>query len=67
MAKQICQDCKFFQQLDRGPLGTCRKNPPVVLWMDEENEFVSLWPEVIFGEWCGEWKPRQENHQSRCF
>lgn len=38
--------------------GECRRYPPRI--MGTEERFVSLWPRVFIGHWCGEHRGEHE-------
>lgn len=46
-----CGDCRFWQERDDNPLGTCHFDPPVLIKFEEE--FRSEWPETVAAAWCG--------------
>lgn len=55
-----CGACAFF--IETGPdKGICRRFPPVVLYDPEakfDQRFVSIFPPMLLGGWCGEFKNR---------
>ena len=58
---QRCGICKFYlanpQDLRQG---FCRIKPPLVFPIPINNalQFISQWPPVQEGQWCGEWKAK---------
>ena len=60
---RICDNCAYFgPQLDHGQEiecaddGACRKNPPMVLSMDDAGGFAAIFPPVNREDWCGCWE-----------
>jgi hypothetical protein len=49
-----CENCKFEVKLH------CRRNPPIAHHNEAYvGDFVSVWPDVAFDDWCGEWKQKE--------
>ena len=51
-----CFHCRYWfveAVIERVPWGTCRRYPPD-WWCTDEGQDVWLWPEVKWGQWCGE-------------
>lgn len=49
-----CSNCSYWDALD-GNDGLCRRMPPMVV-LDDEDEWVSKWPETLASNWCGEFE-----------
>jgi hypothetical protein len=60
--ERLCMTCAFFDDTDpTSPLaGECRAHPPMPVTenVDGEDRIVSYWPDVDYGDWCGEWKAK---------
>lgn len=48
-----CKGCSFFLSDPKDVLGECRRYPPVVLYIGD-NDFDSSFPLSSADEWCGE-------------
>jgi len=53
--KKMCKDCHFRDEWD----GKCHRFPPALVG-HSYNYAAALFPEVKEGEWCGEWKPKND-------
>jgi len=57
-----CKNCIYFNPTkETEPLpGQCRRNAPDINWRIYKNGDASggasPWPEVMWNEWCGEWR-----------
>jgi hypothetical protein len=58
--KQIirCGRCRFWQERDDNPLGTCRYNPPVLIVIEAVAD--TYFPETQAAEWCGKAEQKAE-------
>jgi hypothetical protein len=55
-----CANCVFFAPDGSESFGTCRANPPTVLY-DDDGDLSSRWPRVAAQyDWCGKFSVRQE-------
>ena len=57
MSERTCESCRWWNQID-GPDGECRRYPPQVV--NDGDAF----PVMEQGDWCGEWEPRETNHDA---
>lgn len=48
-----CQSCSFFEIEQKEDLGYCRRYPPTLIHMGDDN-FDSTFPIVARDDWCGE-------------
>lgn len=48
-----CASCAFFLCEPKDDIGACRRFPPVILYIGDE-EFDSSFPVIGRDEWCGE-------------
>ena len=48
-----CQNCSFFLTEPKEDLGFCRRYPPIVISVGED-EYDTTFPVVARDEWCGE-------------
>lgn len=59
-----CKDCHHFkprdEEADSG--GSCRRYPPQMVFLIEEEQTVSAFPLVDATHWCGEFKPQFGGH-----
>lgn len=67
-----CIDCEFFEPLEKGNQGTCRRYPATltITLLPQPDRFTrevkvirredTGWPIVTVNGWCGEWKPEDE-------
>jgi hypothetical protein len=55
--KQNCGNCLFFYKM--GSSYICRRHPPVVMMMPNENNTITDWPRVIRDDWCGEYNEKK--------
>lgn len=52
--KQRCSDCVFWVKSGDTGKGFCRRYPPLI-----GERFVSVWPETMHTDWCGEYASRK--------
>lgn len=58
--QHVCKDCDcFIADKEIPDLGTCRAKPPHV-FLNSNNEAVTLSPEVGEQGWCNWWHQREE-------
>ena len=57
--KPFCENCFFFNSLDRFQ-GTCDRFPPTVP-PETPADVYHRHPIVMSTNWCGEWKPKKFN------
>lgn len=62
---KICNNCSFYESVS-DQNGICRHTIPscslrAVAESEDEIEPFSFWPPVFYTDWCGEWKPKDEN------
>ena len=60
---EYCGNCRFGgkeakNSLIAGDIRLCRRYPPTVVVIDEEEE--SYFPEIHETDWCGEWQPKPD-------
>jgi len=55
---KICIKCKYFEKTGEGEPGECRHYPPDTHVVD--GELVTVFPQVLADEWCGEWTEQAE-------
>ena len=63
-AAQNCGNCANFRIYQKGPIGSCRANPPVVIQGLQQSVahaqpvpvLQGVWPPTSEAEWCGAWK-----------
>jgi hypothetical protein len=48
-----CQSCSFFDIEPKEDLGYCRRYPPTLIHLGDDN-FDSTFPIVARDDWCGE-------------
>lgn len=53
MACSLCKWSALRVTDDQGPVLDCRRNPPQVV---VHGDLLIVWPQVEFGDWCGEFK-----------
>ena len=58
--KETCTDCKFYYSFDVDE-GNCCRYPPVLIFPNHESSRDG-WsqPTVNEGDWCGEFKAKEE-------
>ena len=68
---KICGTCKFWSlsliSCDGEFIkGVCRRNPPILHPKEEEfeDEPFGVWPCTVKNEWCGEYKPKEEQNEN---
>ena len=64
MDEQSCGTCRFSRP--KGGIANvliCKYNPPQVVGHVDDGDGCSYWPNVDAGEWCGQWKARNEDGQ----
>jgi hypothetical protein len=57
--KQVCAMCTHAKAFTGDAKFTCRRYPPIPVWMSGEScrdKLVSRWPRVNGDDTCGEWK-----------
>jgi hypothetical protein len=59
--KNECQDCEFFEIIIKNDYGRCKKYAPKP-FIDNEHTLSlnASWPQVLYCEWCGEFKSKTE-------
>ena len=57
-----CMSCAFFERDDGQEIdqGNCKRYPPHACYDPEHDCGVSVWPLVVWTDWCGEHITRQE-------
>ncbi len=74
MTEPLCFDCVYFvpegmssndlepDQWDEGVAGDCRSRSPVAgRPTDDRSVNYAYWPIVLAGDWCGEFRSREES------
>ena len=58
MSIEECENCKYSKIMSEyKAVVQCRFNPPTVINFDRTFEgYVSVYPEVLVTEWCGQYK-----------
>lgn len=54
-----CKSCKFSVPANADNQRFCKRNPPVA----PNGVGGGMWPIVVNNDWCGEWKPTDENRE----
>ena len=54
--KETCLCCKFWRWSENSKRWECHRNAPQHLCGVGSGYEEHLWPEVVAGEWCGEWE-----------
>jgi len=50
-----CCDCAYWQaKTKKEDLGDCRKSPPVAVFNETDNIYMTRWPLIDHDGWCGE-------------
>ncbi len=62
--KERCETCRFWNR-DEADTGDCCRFPPTLTshgapFDNEERCDATQFPLTYAGQWCGEWKPRDE-------
>lgn len=61
MPEERCENCKFWKETaDDGSTGECQRYPPQLVTNSVGTVIDAAWPTVDADDWCGEWKPGQE-------
>lgn len=69
-----CENCRFWERRPTGKSqevwGYCHRNPPIPAYVMDERPleerrlsgftWVTSWPHLLPGAWCGEFQPAQE-------
>lgn len=66
MSEETCETCRFWRWTwteDKGAedevvVGECRIRAPKMMPPTDDNRFTGQWPQVIGGDWCGEYQAR---------
>lgn len=56
-----CVTCAFFVHFGKGSdVGSCQRHAPrpVLDCMIRDGNYSVLWPEVLIGDFCGEWSAK---------
>jgi len=65
-----CEECKYFK-IDEPGYGECHRFPPKTFllpeseWEGEPTFFHFVYPSVYLVDWCGEFKEKQYQHNTR--
>jgi hypothetical protein len=53
-----CKNCKHYNPTDeQSTSGACRRNPPTLVYFEEEQMTMTAFPKVSEATWCGEFEP----------
>jgi len=53
---EICVNCRYFVEGQTvNSEGSCRLNPPYLIYVHEKGGCVSKFPQVDPEDWCGSW------------
>lgn len=62
---EACNGCRFWERINIRLTGSCRRHAPWPLSLPEPaglgGDRVTVWPETMCHEWCGEFVPRRAN------
>ena len=56
MTTNTCKTCRFWAEFDKDVMGDCRRYPPTILSISEDNDTLTGSPMVHADNWCGEWQ-----------
>jgi len=71
---EYCKNCIYFEMIDidfiMKHIGRCRRYPPAVKFphieecdISDGTDIEDRYPFVFFEDWCGEFKPKNENER----
>jgi len=55
-SKKVCENCRWWSEMNNGPLGFCRRFPPA-----RDPKLANCSPQCQKDYWCGEWMAKDEN------